>query len=307
MVTIHKYKVLAAIAAMAIVGGASAVKAAAVPFLAVDMNGGPIASANATTEGFNGATVAPDSNGVTWSPWGGPTSTGGDGTQLPSSQSSPAVFASSITKAFGAVTATISEAGTASNYAQGGGGATMNSRDRGNPTGAADDDDMYRDLLFAGGSGSNVQSTNYLQLALSGLSASTTYKVALYSYDSSGGHTANWSATNPATITGDSSAGYVNTTSGTFAAPPDEQSVTWSGAASGSTSLVGPAPAVFTISSTSSGTLAFYGWGGNGVTGTNNADTSYLNGFTVTAVPEPASFSLIGLGAMGLLARRRKA
>src|SRR5580692_5808657 len=77
-------------------------------FLSVDLNGGPIASANATTEGSNGPsgspTISPDPFGVTWSPWGGPASTNGDGTQLPSSQSSPNVFASSIAKAFGGVT-----------------------------------------------------------------------------------------------------------------------------------------------------------------------------------------------------------
>src|SRR5208282_192744 len=44
--------------------------------LSVDINGGPITSANSTTEGSNGPSGSPvlsaDPYGVLWSPWGGP-------------------------------------------------------------------------------------------------------------------------------------------------------------------------------------------------------------------------------------------
>jgi hypothetical protein len=54
--------------------------------LSVDVNGGPLNSASATTEGWNGSGSMPADNpdpyGVTWSPWGGQVASGGDGTQL---------------------------------------------------------------------------------------------------------------------------------------------------------------------------------------------------------------------------------
>jgi hypothetical protein len=272
--------------------------------LSVDLNGGPIASANATTEGSNGPSSSPtlsaDPFGVLWSPWGGPTSTNGDGTQLPSSQSSPNVVATSISKTFGTITATVSEAGTSSNYGTVNGSESLNSRDRGSPSGPAGDSDMFRDLVFAGTSGSNIQGTNFIELTLTGLTPSTSYEVAAYSYDSSGSHSMNWTATAPtANLTNSGHIGYNPDPTDIFTAPLDEQTITWT---AGTT----PAPAVFTLTSDPTGTINLYGYGGNGVTATQAADTSYLDGFQIAAVPEPTSLTLIGASAFGLLARRRR-
>jgi len=312
-------------------------------FLSVDMNGGPLTSASAPTNGWNESTSAgafsADNFGVVWSPWGGNAYAGGDGTQLPSSQSSPNVVASSISKTFSIngppvsdnsyfspaftgqttvsppVTATLSEAGTASNYGTVGGSESMNSRDRGSPSGAngLNDNDMFRDLIFAGTSGSNVQSTNYLQLSLTGLDPNTPYEIALYSYDSTGSHTMNWTATAPFANTTDDNhfgwnpdnaselpAGYTFVAAGDFVAPMDEQSITWT---AGTT----PAPAVFTLNSDPNGNLTVYGWGGNGLSNGQSADTSYLDGFQLAVVPEPASLGLICVAGAGLLLRRRSA
>ena len=282
--------------------------------VSADINGGIIATNQATTEGFVGGTgvrpVPADPFGVSWIGWGGPGvsfgggDTGGDSVQLPDSAASPVVTGSSITKSFGAVSATISEDVTNNNaqYAQGGGGATLNSRDRGGPTGPANDGDLFRDLLFAGTSGSNVQGTNYLKLAVTGLTPGQAYTIAAYSFDTTGGHTTNWTATAP-TIQNAKAGWWDGTTDGTFTAPADEQSITWAG---GNTTI--QAPAVFTLTADGTGSLALYGFGGNGVTGTQASDTTYINGFQVAvAAPEPASLGLIGLGAVGLLRRRRQA
>lgn len=290
-------------------------------FLSVDLNGGPLASATAPTNGWNENTTtggfSADNFGVLWTGWGGNTYSGGDGTQLPSSQSSPNVFASTITTTFTTggsatygvtntvtppVTATVSESGSAARYATGGGGPTMNSRDRGSPSGAngLNDNDMFRDLLFAGTSGSNVQGTNYLQLMLGGLTPGVSYNVAMYSYDSSGGHTTNWTSAAPTTALG--LLGYWDGTgaNNTFTAPADEQSITWT---AGTT----PAQAVFTLTADANGDLSLYGFGGNGTTGSQNADTTYIDGFQIAVAPEPASMGLLVTGLIGIVARRRRA
>ena len=48
----------------------------------------------------NGSNFTADYSGVVWSPWGGNSFSGGDDVQLPSSQASTPVNASSITKTF---------------------------------------------------------------------------------------------------------------------------------------------------------------------------------------------------------------
>jgi hypothetical protein len=274
--------------------------------LSADINGGVIASNNSTTEGSNGPASSPvlsaDPFGVTWSAWGGPTNTNGDGTQLPNSNASPTAAASSISKTFaGGITATLSEAGTASNYGTVSSIESLNGRDRGTPSGAANDNDMFRDFEFAGAAGSAIQSTNYLQLQVGGLAASTSYEIALYSFDTTGSHSMNWTATAPTSnLSNGGHLGYNPDPTDVFTAPADEQTITWtSGGAN-------PAPAEFTITSSATGSLTVWGWGGNGITGSQNSDTSYLNGFQIAAVPEPTTLGLIGVAGFGLMARRRR-
>jgi len=285
-------------------------------FLSVDLNGGPLASAVAPTEGYNGSSSTPfyaDQYGVTWSPWGGNTYSGGDGTQLPSSQTATPINASSISTTFGAITATLSIDTTlnSSKYGTVNGVASLNSRDRGGISGvtylppASLDGDMFRDLVFAGGSGSQVQGENYLKLTLSGLTVGYSYQIALYSFDNSGGHSMNWTAIAP-TTSNNLNGWWAPSPVGnnTFNAPSDEQTITWSGG--GSANL--PAPAVLTETADANGDITVYGYGGDGISGDQSGDTSYLNGFQVE-VPEPSSMALLGLGTLlgAFLLRRKKA
>jgi hypothetical protein len=284
-------------------------------FLSVDLNGGPLSTAVAPTEGYNGSSSTPfyaDQYGVTWSPWGGNTYSGGDGTQLPSSQSSPNVNASSISKTFGSLTATLSIDTTlnSSKYATVNGVASMNSRDRGAISGvtylppASLDGDMFRDLVFAGGSGSQVQGENYLQLSLTGLAPGFSYQIALFSFDSSGGHSMNWTGTAP-TTSNNLDGWWAPSPAGnnTFNAPADEQTITWTGGSSANL----PAPAILTVTANGAGTASVYGYGGDGISGDQSGDTTYLNGFQIAQIPEPSTIALLGFGAALLVLRRRNA
>jgi hypothetical protein len=286
-------------------------------FLSVDLNGGPIASAAAPTEGWNGSFSSPafsaDQYGVTWSPWGGPVNTYGDGTQLPSSQSSPNINASSLSKTFGSITATLSIDTTlnSSKYGTVNGVASMNSRDRGGQTGvtylppASSDGDVFRDFVFAGGSGSQVQGENFLKLTLSGLTPGGSYEIAMYSFDGSGGHSGNWTATAP-TASNNLLGWWAGSPPGnnTFTAPADEQTITWTGGGTNNFQ----APAIFTLTADGTGSLSVWGWGGDGISGDQSGDTTYLNGFQIAQIPEPSCLALLSLGALlvGRLANSRR-
>ena len=297
-------------------------------YLSVDLNGGPLNSATAATNGWNevigysnGANFTADYAGVLWSPWGGNVYSAGDGIQLPSSQSATNVNASSITKTFTfngtnsadvdilagptpipttVATLSIDTTNNSADYSQVNGVASMNSRDRGTPSGANgfNDNDMFRDFVFAGGSGSNVQGENYLNLTISDLIAGQEYAIALYSYDSSSlGNDMNWTATAPTTSGGQDgwwAASPAN--NNTFTAPMDQVTLSF---ASGP-----PAAAVFDLTASAGGTISVWGYGGTG-TGQNSA-SSYFNGFQIAYVPEPASAGLIAMAGMGLLPRRRR-
>lgn len=240
-------------------------------FLSVDINGGQNSANGSNTEGAGSA----DPYGVTWTPWGGPTSTSGDNTQLPNNSAS--VTATSISKTFGAVTAAIS-LDTVNGSAVYGSPFTINSRDRTSLNGAATDKDMFRDFIFAA-TGGAVQGGNYIQLQLSGLTSGAAYTVAVYSFDQQNNNTMNWTAIAPTLYAGTGRYGYWGSSpNGSFVAPADEQSIVWT---SGTTTM--QAPAVFTVNADGSGVIKLYGFGGNGVTGNNSSTSSYLNGFQISS------------------------
>jgi hypothetical protein len=277
-----KMSVLGAAFAVALVGSVCASTVGAFTgsltnaFLSVDINGGQISAGGCTTEGTGSA----DPYGVTWSPWGGPVSTSGDGTQLPNNSAS--VTGTSISKTFGSVTATISlDSVNQAAYAN---PFTINSRDRSALNGAANDGDMFRDFVFAA-TGGGIQGENYIALQLSGLTSGAAYTVAVYSFDQQSSLIMNWTATAPTLYSGNGRDGWWGSTpNGSFAAPADEQTINWS---SGTTTM--RAPAVFTVNADNAGVIKLYGFGGDGISNHNSSTSSYLNGFQIAGGGSPTN------------------
>jgi Dockerin type I domain len=268
-------------------------------FLSVDINGGSWSnnSASSPTEGWNqsfsASAYSPDPYGVSWTGWGGPTYDFGDGTQLPNG--TLGVYASSNTKTFtglpssvaspGGMVATLSGPGTPSTYTLNGTG-TLNSEDDGTGwtaglTGPAFDIDVWRDSVSGEASFHDVQSTNFLQLQLSGLKKNSSYTVSLYSYNPFEGFSYQESATAmpPQEPNFESWGWWANQTTNpgneTFTAPSDEQVGTWSGNGTPA------APAMLQVITDGQGNAYVWTWGGSGMTGDQNASISYLNGFQI--------------------------
>jgi hypothetical protein len=297
--------------------------------LSVDINGG-LASDQKPGEGWNGSNSSPaffpDQYGVTWSPWVGstaPSGQSGDGTVWPqgTGQAGTAGTAAGsnnttiFNKVFGSVIASVSAPGTASQY----GNPKINSRDRGNAPGGltapynsgttanAKDVDMFRDLIFGAGSGSNVQGTNMLQVQFSGLTPGNLYQVALYSFDNSSPNLTSWTATAPTTsggLLGWWAASPVD--NNTFNPPADVQTIDWKNGANSGTLR---APATFTLTANGGGSISVWAWGGDGLVD-QSANNTYLNGFQLAAIPEASAFAMGGAvcGMIGLtyIARRNR-
>src|SRR5262249_39528718 len=123
------------------------------------------------------------------------------------------------------------------------------------------------------------QSANYIMLAFSGLVAGSNYTIAVYSFDPTGTHSMNWTATapNPSAYSsgGNAIAGW-GTGNGSFTAPGDEQTISWVGRPSAT-----PAPAIFNLAADGSGNIKLYGWGGSGLSNDQGASASYINGFQI--------------------------
>jgi hypothetical protein len=161
------------------------------------------------------------------------------------------------------------------------GGVFLDDRNRGtaNTNGAGgdtDNNDMWKDFIFADERGVNVSSPAGVDITVSGLLANTFYDVRLWAFDdlSDGG-----------------------------------RYMTWNGVALSIPNTPDPASldsqlAEFTALSDASGNLLLEGRIGSPQGTCCNV---FVNGFELTAVPEPGTLSLLGIGLMGLgFARRYK-
>jgi hypothetical protein len=166
---------------------------------------------------------------------------------------------------------------------------------------------MLADLVFD--ASTTAQGRDYMTLAFTGLTASTSYNITVFSYDNNGASATNWTTiAPPSSATGfASSISFVAhknlSNSGGNAIP-----TTNNGGAS-PTNVSNPSGgATFSVTTNGSGNVTLYAWGGNGVDGNtgNSGINPYINGFTIESVPEPATFVLMALGGAMLMVRRKK-
>lgn len=117
-------------------------------------------------------------------------------------------------------------------------------------------------------------------ITLSGLSSSTPYDLYIYSQGDSNNRITSLSVTGASVETGSN----VNTRAG----------------AAGSF-VAGDNYSVFSITPDANGVILIRFWG----TGTDSRTEGDINGIQITAIPEPASLSLVALGGLVFLRRRR--
>ena len=148
--------------------------------------------------------------------------------------------------------------------------------DRGIPSGANQIDDLYRDFIFSQGTS--------ITIAISGvgIAADTEYELTFYAYDS--GEPRRTAVAGTAGTTGTKLEGF----GGSTTAPTTLDQYALTG----------------TFTSDSTGNLTFLVDGSGPAPGT--AGRSAINGFEISAVPEPSTTALLGLGGLALILRRRK-
>ncbi len=187
--------------------------------------------------------------------------------------------------------------------------STLGERNRSAPTySGVTNANMLADLLF--NASVNNQGRTYMTLALTGLTASKSYNISVFSYDNNGASATNWTTIAPPST----SLGYGGTP--TFVAHTNISNS--SGNTLPTTNHGGSSPtntsdpsggATFQVTTDGSGNVTLYAWGGNGVDGNTSSSgiNPYLNGFTIesVAVPEPAASVLIVLGGLALFGVRK--
>jgi hypothetical protein len=164
-----------------------------------------------------------------------------------------------------------------------GGAGAMDDRDRAVPTTAPTLNQLYDDLIFVGNSAGDVGGGLDVAISGPGLAPNTVYRVHIYAFDGAGAvatpvRTANW-------VDGNNGDAPVLTTAFTVNVPPafDNQY-----RFTGQARTDGAGALLLKGRDATAGDIALY-----------------MNGLVVDVVPEPATWSLAGLGAL-VLARGRR-
>jgi hypothetical protein len=185
--------------------------------------------------------------------------------------------------------------------------ATLGERNRSAPTySGATNTNMLADLLF--NAAVNNQGRTFMTLAFTGLTASKSYNVTVFSYDNNGASATNWTTIAPPSASlgyGGTSTfvAHTNITNSSGNTPP----TTNNGGSSPTNTSDPSGSATFNITTDGSGNATLYAWGGNGVDGNTSSSgiNPYLNGFAIESVPEPGACMLAVLGGLALLGSRK--
>ena len=211
--------------------------------------------------------------GFTWTPWGGQTNTGGDGTQLPMTGGSAGgamlggypTLTMSKTFTTGAVASgavTVSLSGSIN----GNQNTSFNSRDRGIPSGNNNFGDLYRDFVFLVKNSNDGLGANRIAVTISGLDPNKTYSFTSFNNDSTAG-----SAQIVYTAVDPQSYAYQDFGTGVLFSPPPEPlfsnqigaPVTIIGSNSLPVSAPYAAASTFKITADNNGSATVYEWANN--------------------------------------------